>query len=89
MERISHVARFSLLRHNTYYHCKVLVIIGSAIAVHIKEGITKGDPLSMILHDIIFLPIIQALQHHVQVIALVSWRDMPQVWYVYHSVMDS
>ena len=54
--------RFSF---NVHWHWKVLVMRGCSDNFHIKEGVTQGELLAMILYVLEVLPIIQAPKNHV------------------------
>ena len=55
---------------NFYCYCATLVVRdtgdGSVFFLHIKEGVTQGDPLAIIAYGIGVLPVIRELQgaHH-------------------------
>eukprot|EP00957_Ditylum_brightwellii_P143811 10958398-Ditylum_brightwellii.AAC.1 len=58
-------ARFAF---NTYQHWRKLVLQGQDDLVMSKEGVTQGDPLSMILYALAVLPIIRVLDKLLEVL---------------------
>ena len=57
---------------NTYRGWSVLVLRGSSTYLYTKEGVTQGDPLSMLMYTIRTLPLIRSLNDPGQ------WT---QLWY--------
>lgn len=53
---------------NTYRGCSALVIQGVDTFLYSREGVTQGDPLSMLLYGVATLPLINHLSGHQQVI---------------------
>ena len=47
---------------NTYRGYSILVVQGTSEYMFSKEGVTQGDPLSMLLYAVAVLPLIQALE---------------------------
>ena len=64
--------RCSRFLFNTYQGYASLVLHGTSEYVLSKEGVTQGDPLSMLLYAIAVLPLIQAL---------VNRKKWDQNWY--------
>ena len=77
-------ARFTL---KTYGHWKVLVLRGSELTVHSKEGVKQGETLVTILCGLGVLLLIQALHHHVLDSKHHRRCDSLKVWYVEESTI--
>ena len=54
--------RASRFLFNTYRGYSILVVQGTSEYIFSKEGVTQGDPLSMLLYAVAVLPLIQALE---------------------------
>ncbi len=66
-------ARFTF---NCYKHWTTLVVrTGNGLALFIfsKEGVTQGDPLTMVAYGIMLLPLIRSLKEEIP--------DVDQPWY--------
>jgi hypothetical protein len=66
-------ARFTF---KCYGHWSVLVVRfpqGHTLTIFSREGVTQGDPLSMVAYGILLLPLIQALKERLP--------DVNQPWY--------
>ena len=53
------------LTFNCYYHWATLMIWDMCVggdSLYIKEGVTQGDPIPMIVYGILFLKLIQELR---------------------------
>ena len=68
--------RCSRFLFNTYRGYATLVVHGASEYEFSKEGVTQGDPLSMLMYTIAVLPLIQALVDH---------DKWDQNWYAYDS----
>ena len=53
--------RCSRFLSNTYCGYATLVVHGSSEYVYSKEGVTQGDPLSMMMYAVAVLPLIREL----------------------------
>eukprot|EP00957_Ditylum_brightwellii_P082167 6248124-Ditylum_brightwellii.AAC.1 len=62
---------------NAYQHWKILVIWGG-VNLHSKEGVTQGDPLTMILYALGVLHIIDHLEQYESQARLLF---LLQIWY--------
>jgi hypothetical protein len=54
--------------YNTYRGNSQLIVQGTDECLYSKEGVTQGDPLSMLLYSMAVLPLIQSLNQESQVI---------------------
>ena len=70
--------RFSF---NTHNHLNEFLNQVSDITVHIKEGETKGESISMILYGLGVLPITRLIQHHVMDVKRQCRSNNTHVWY--------
>ena len=66
--------------YNTYHGYATLVVPGASEFVLSKEGVTQGDPLSMLMYAITVLPLTQAL---------VDRDKWDQNWYADNSVCSA
>ena len=64
--------RCSCFLFNTYHGYSMLLLKGSEHILYSKEGVTQGDPLSMLFYAVAVLPLIQSLKQ------LSKWH---QSWY--------
>ena len=56
--------RCSRFLFNTYQGHATLILHGTTDVVLSREGVTQGDPLSMLTYAIAVFPLIQALANH-------------------------
>ena len=62
----------SRFHFNTYRGHATLVVHGSPEFIYSREGVTQGDPLSMLLYAVAMLPLVRSLS---------ETNSSTQIWY--------